>query len=134
MNSRRWICLTGITSCHVLRLGAMVYNHPKWTACFPWERELHTQNRMLFGKKSFRPMQREAINAIMDNQSHVFVIMATGGGKSLIFQLAASLGDGVSVVIMPLVSLIHDQIAQMKLLGVQAEFAVLLSANKELQQ
>ena len=80
------------------------------------------------------PQVGPGFNAIMDNQSHVFVIMATGGGKSLIFQLAASLGDGVSVVIMPLVSLIHDQIAQMKLLGVQAEFAVLLSANKALQQ
>jgi bloom syndrome protein len=87
---------------------------------FPWTNELLDLNAEIFGNKNgFRPFQREAINAVM-NRCDVFTILPTGGGKSLIFQLPALSFPGVTVVVMPLVSLIKDQSDHMARLGVPA--------------
>jgi len=83
---------------------------------FPWQDELLELNAGIFGNKDgFRLNQCEAINAVMDGHD-VFVILPTGGGKSLIFQLPAisEKNFGLTLVIMPLVSLIRDQVEQMK--------------------
>ncbi|TVU23581.1 hypothetical protein EJB05_25955 [Eragrostis curvula] len=66
-------------------------------------------NVVIFGNKSFRPLQYEACRAAMDNRD-CFVLMPTGGGKSLCYQLPATLHPGVTVVVCPLLSLIQDQI------------------------
>ncbi|PFH36626.1 ATP-dependent DNA helicase, RecQ family protein [Besnoitia besnoiti] len=84
---------------------------------FAWEAEVQTCNREVFGNHTFRPMQRAIINAVL-SQRDVFVMMPTGGGKSLCFQLPALVSGGVTVVVMPLVSLITDQLEQMQLLNV----------------
>lgn len=62
------------------------------------------------GYSSFHPGQEEAVTALLKNQ-HVLTIMPTGGGKSLIYQVAAELVDGLTLVISPLIALMADQVA-----------------------
>jgi len=84
---------------------------------FPWSKEMMSCLRNVFKIKSFRDHQKEIINCTMSGDD-VFVIMRTGGGKSLTYQLPALLeGRGqqrkITVVISPLLSLIRDQEDQM---------------------
>ena len=89
-----------------------------FTQFFPWSDDLLELNVSVFGNKNgYREHQQEAVNAVMD-QFDVFVILPTGGGKSLIFQLPAVASPGLTVVVMPLVSLINDQVQHMNRLGV----------------
>ncbi|KAL1226152.1 ATP-dependent DNA helicase Q-like 4B [Cardamine amara subsp. amara] len=85
-------------------------NDKKWSSRdFPWTKNLELNNKRVFGNHSFRPNQREIINATMSG-CDVFVLMPTGGGKSLTYQLPALICAGITLVISPLVSLIQDQI------------------------
>ncbi|XP_058771804.1 ATP-dependent DNA helicase Q-like 4A [Vicia villosa] len=94
---------------------------------FSWTRELEVNNKKVFGNPSFRPNQREIINATMKG-CDVFVLMPTGGGKSLTYQLPALINPGITLVISPLVSLIQDQIMHLLQANIPAAY---LSANME---
>jgi ATP-dependent DNA helicase RecQ len=86
------------------------------------ERALHTT----FGFAAFRPGQGEIVEAILDGRD-VLAVMPTGSGKSLCYQLPALIGDGLTVVVSPLIALMRNQVAQLRGYGVAA--AALNSAN-----
>jgi ATP-dependent DNA helicase RecQ len=72
-----------------------------------------------FGLDAFRPGQREAVQAALDGRDSL-VVMPTGGGKSLCYQLPALAGEGLVVVVSPLIALMADQWRRLKEAGVNA--------------
>ena len=72
-----------------------------------------------FGYADFRPGQDEVIGAVLEG-ADVFAVMPTGSGKSMTYQLPALVDAGLTVVVSPLIALMHDQVQQMRGFGVEA--------------
>lgn len=77
--------------------------------------------KRVFGYDDFRPLQAQIIENILARRD-TLVIMPTGGGKSLCYQLPALLFDGLTLVVSPLIALMQDQVDQLRQLGVPAAF------------
>ena len=75
--------------------------------------------RTVFGFHAFRPPQREVIERVCSGED-VFLVMPTGGGKSLCYQVPALHRDGVAIVVSPLISLMKDQVDALLANGVRA--------------
>jgi ATP-dependent DNA helicase RecQ len=73
----------------------------------------------VFGFKAFRSGQREIVEALLAGED-LLAVMPTGGGKSLCYQLPAVLKPGLTLVVSPLIALMDNQVAQLRLLGVEA--------------
>ena len=83
----------------------------------------HTPEQLLhslFGYEDFRGQQLDVIQHVIDG-GDALVLMPTGGGKSICYQIPAILRDGVGVVISPLIALMQDQVSSMQQLGVNAQ-------------
>lgn len=75
-----------------------------------------------FNLDSFRGRQEDIVSGLVNNRENCLVIMPTGGGKSLCYQLPGLLLDGGVLVISPLISLMKDQVDSLKSKGIKAEY------------
>ncbi len=73
-----------------------------------------------FGYETFRPGQEEIISKVLDHRN-VLGVLPTGGGKSICYQVGLLLG-GTTIVISPLISLMKDQVDQLKAMGIKLLF------------
>lgn len=86
-----------------------------------------------WGYPGFRAGQEEAVTSVMQKKD-TLVLFPTGGGKSLCYQVPATVFDGMTVVISPLVALMQDQVDQLKAKGVSATFINSTIPKKEVEQ
>uniref|UniRef100_A0A915PLJ3 ATP-dependent DNA helicase n=1 Tax=Setaria digitata TaxID=48799 RepID=A0A915PLJ3_9BILA len=100
---------------------------------FQWIEECRCVLRDVFKLNNFRPLQRAVINAVLSKED-CLVVMSTGSGKSLCYQLPAVVLKGIALVISPLIALIEDQLRQLKKLGIAAATLNQSTAKEEVNR
>ncbi|HKK64225.1 MAG TPA: DNA helicase RecQ [Clostridia bacterium] len=96
------------------------------------EKELYGELKRYFGFSKFKANQLEVVQALLGG-SDAFVSMPTGGGKSLCYQLAGLLLEGLTVVVSPLIALMQDQVSAAQELGLAAAFLNSSMNEKEIR-
>ncbi len=92
----------------------------------------HKTLKRVFGHSSFRPFQEDAVDAITGGRD-LMMVLPTGAGKSLCYQLPSLLMDGVTVVISPLLALMHDQITALSAFGIEAAMVSSMQDASEIE-
>ncbi len=110
-------CAAGHVDCHATVAMSMPALNLE-----PAPLDLDVVLRERFGLPSFRPWQRDAIDALLDGPGRVLVVAPTGGGKSLTYQLPAAVLQGTTLVVSPLIALMEDQVRSLDARGVPATF------------
>ena len=95
------------------------------------EINLHEQLKKYFGFSQFKGLQEEVIRSIV-NGHNTFVVMPTGGGKSLCYQLPALIKDGTAIVVSPLIALMKNQVDAIR--GISAENGIAHVLNSSLNK
>lgn len=93
--------------------------------------DLHSPLKKFFGFNKFKGLQEQVIKSIVDNQN-TFVIMPTGGGKSLCYQLPALMKEGTAIVVSPLIALMKNQVDAIR--GISEEHGVAHVLNSSLNK
>ena len=90
--------------------------------------ELYAALKKHFGFNSFKGLQEEVVKSIL-NDNNTFVIMPTGGGKSLCYQLPALIKDGTAIVVSPLIALMKNQVDALRSLSSEDGIAHVLNSS-----
>ncbi|VVC43784.1 Hypothetical protein CINCED_3A023095 [Cinara cedri] len=108
-----------------------ISDQKKWTRTdFPWQKSVEKTLKTVFKLDKFRSQQLAAINITLSKHDAI-LIMPTGGGKSLCYQLPALIDPGFTLVVSPMVSLMEDQIIQLYKLNVNAKMISSNSTKEE---
>ena len=94
--------------------------------------ELYKVLKATFGYSQFRYQQEKIIQSVLSKKD-TLVVMPTGGGKSMCYQLPALMFDGLTIVVSPLIALMNDQVSALNELGVAAESLHSNQSNEKLQ-
>lgn len=99
---------------------------------YPWQDEVQHKAKDVFGLSRLRPLQMPTINVTLARKDCI-LIMPTGGGKSLCYQLPALISPGVTIVISPLLSLMEDQVMALKRINYPAAMLSATTPKEEAQ-
>ena len=94
----------------------------------PNEIDIHKELKKYFGFSQFKGLQEQVIKSIL-NQQNTFVIMPTGGGKSLCYQLPALIQEGTAIVVSPLIALMKNQVDAIRSLSSENGIAHVLNSS-----
>ena len=94
----------------------------------PNEIDIHKELKKYFGFSQFKGLQEQVIKSIL-NQQNTFVIMPTGGGKSLCYQLPALIQEGTAIVVSPLIALMKNQVDAIRSLSSENGMAHVLNTS-----
>lgn len=97
----------------------------------PTEIDLHRQLKKYFGFSQFKGLQEQVIKSIVSGHN-TFVIMPTGGGKSLCYQLPALIADGTAIIVSPLIALMKNQVDAIR--GISSENGIAHVLNSSLNK
>ena len=90
--------------------------------------KLHAELKKYFGFNKFKGLQESVIKSLLD-KNDTFVIMPTGGGKSLCYQLPALINDGTAIVVSPLIALMKNQVDSLRFISSETSIAHVLNSS-----